>query len=548
MLGKLDAVYRFSRPDTWSVVFGPVPDSVQKTELAKTAQERPAARKINSAMVITVPLPSGHWMLWLLAEVPPVNELAAIMARLQDLSRGLDRLQASHATASANPHAPAMPGAVQDARTEDQLAGLMARLRNALGGVRYPKQAVAIGAILDLLVEEGVIDGGAVIEFKAKGAARHWLSDSRYRSHAAELRLVAQSLREPEPRSIVVPAVGEDAKDLEAALLARQFDAASLAFVLPALDVHGYGICAFGAKPDAVRILQAAVDMATLIVGPRSPSSVRRLWLQRGVLAAVLAATAIWLALPAPLVITASGEAAAADQALVTVPSDAFLKKVHVRSGDAVSAGSLIAEFDSPSLQNMLAEERLNATVEALNGQSAFAENRYADYQISVERLTIIETRVAQISDRIAALRIVATADGKVIEALPDNVTGAFVRTGEQVAAIQTTDAMRMTLSFARMDAHLIAPGMTGEVYFRGLAGRTYALRILTPATVRKDPQGQFDIIEAVAEVDAPQGVIAGMTGVASLDGPNSPRIVSYGRYAYEFIRKGTWIYLGLKF
>ncbi|MFM2390000.1 MAG: hypothetical protein RLZZ437_1555 [Pseudomonadota bacterium] len=548
MLGKLDAVYMFAQPDVWSVVFGPVPEAAQKAELAKTAQERPAARKINNAMVITVPLASGRWMLWLLSEIPPVNELAAVMARLQDLSRGLDRLQ-PHLAAMPESHAAlATDGGVQGAKTEDRLAGLMGRLRVGLGDARYPKQTVAIGALLDLLVEEGIVNGGAVIEFTAKGVARHWLSDNRYRSHAAELRLVAQSLRDTEPRSVVVPAVGEDAKDLEAALLARQFDATSLAFVVPAADVQGYGICAFGAKDDAVPLLQAAVDMASMIVGLRSPASVRRLWLRRGVLAAVLGATAIWLALPAPLAITASGEAAAADQALVTVPSDAFLKKVHVRAGDAVSNGSLIAELDSPSLQNMLAEERLNATVEALNGQAALAENRYADYQISVERLAIIETRIAQISDRIAALRIVAMADGRVIEALPDNVTGAFVRTGDRVAAIQTTDAMRMTLSFARMDARLITPGMTGEVYFRGLAGRTYALRILTPATVRKDPQGQFDIIEAVAEVEAPEGVIAGMTGVATLDGPDGPRIVSYGRYAYEFIRKGAWTYLGLKF
>ncbi|MGL5009580.1 MAG: hypothetical protein ACRC6I_06825 [Paracoccaceae bacterium] len=544
MLDKLEAVFQFERPDRWVVVFGRLPEADLLAELAKTAQARPSARKVQNGMVITVPLSPQRWMIWQLSEVPPVSDLAAVMARLQDLSRGLERLNGSGpvATLTATSSAP-----VAGAMAADKLASLTMRLRTALGGLRYPKQAAVAATLLDLLVEDGTISGGMLIEYAGSGVRRHWLSDSRYRSHTAEMRLVAQSARTEDDRVFVVHATGENAETLEAALLARQFDAESIAFLVPAAGAHGYGLCVFDVAEESLPLLRVANDLVTVIVAPRTPATEQRRWLRRGLTAAILAGVAVWLALPAPIAVTATGESVPVDLTVATVPSDAFLKTIHVRPGDLVTNGDILAEFDSPSLRDMLAEERLNATVEALSAQAALAENRYSDYQISTERLGIVNTRIDQINERIAALQIVATVDGKVIEAMPDSVTGAFARVGDQVAAIQTTDAMRMKLAFARMDARLVIPGMVGEVYFRGTAGRTYRLQILTPATVREDPQSRIEVIEAIAEIETPDGVIAGMSGVANLDGPQAPRIVSYGRYAYEFVRRGSWTYLGLK-
>jgi hypothetical protein len=545
MLDKLEAVIRFERPDTWVVVFGQAPDAALRAELAKTAQARPSARKLRDGMVISVPLGEDRWLLWQLSEVPPVSDLAAVMARLQDLSRGLERLLAEGAPVAGLPTPAGLAAPAPTAA--DGVAGLAARLRTVLNGQAKPKQALVAASLLDILVEHGAIDGGMLVEFTKTGIRRHWLSDSRYRSHAAEMRLVAKALRTSENRSLVVPASGEDAQFLEAALLARQFGSLNAVALLPATDTHGYGLFAFGAKDEALPLLAGALDLATILAPPRTPASERRRWLRRGLVWGILAALVVWLALPAPIAVTATGEATARDLIVVAMPSDGFLKKMHVRPGDRVAIGDVLAEFDSPSLRDMLAEEQLNATIETLSAQAALAENRYSDYQISTERLKIVTTRIAQISDRIAGLRIAATAEGEVIEAMPDSTTGAFARTGDKVAAIQTSDAMRMKLTFARLDARLVLPDMTGTAYFRGTAGRTFDLRVLTPATVIEDPRSGNEVIEAVAEIADPEGVIAGMSGVASLDGPRAPRIVSYGRYAYEFVRRVSWTSLGLK-
>ncbi len=547
MLDKLEAVLQFERPDTWVVVLGQAPDAALRADLAKSAQARPSARKLRDGMAISVPIGPDRWLLWLLSEVPPVSDLAAVMARLQDLSRGLERLLADGksgpAVVAQDPRASTTDGQAPG----DRVASLTAKLKTLLAGQAQPKQAFITASLLDLLVESGDIEGGMLAEFTKTGIRRHWLSDSRYRSHAAEMRLVAQGLRTTENRALVVPAVGESAEHLESALLARQFGSTTMVSLLPATDAHGYGLCVFGATEASLPLLSGALDLATILAPPRTGASQRRRWLRKGLVWGALGALAIWLALPAPIVVTASGEATARDLTIVAMPSDGFLKRIHVRPGDRVAKGDVLAEFDSPSLRDMLAEEQLNATVETLGAQAALAENRYSDYQIASERLKIITTRIAQISDRITSLRVAATVDGKVIEAMPDSVTGAFARTGDKIAAIQTSDAMRMKLTFARLDARLVLPDMSGTAYFRGTAGRTFDLRVLTPATVQEDPQTGAELIEAVAEITAPDGVIAGMSGVANLDGPRAPRIVSYGRYAYEFIRRVSWTSLGLK-
>ena len=553
MLDKLDSVIRYAAPDNWVAVFGPVPDKALRADLAKAAQARPSARKLRDGMAISVPIGPELWLFWLLAEVPPVSELAAVMSRLQDLSRGLQRLLDDGAPVAAERlvdeqrSAAARPAADGPRSAVEGVAGLTARLKTALGGQARPKQALVAASLLDLLVEAGAIEGGMLLEFTAKGVRRHWLSDSRYRSHAAELRLVAQGLRTAENRALVVRASGESAEHLDAALLARQFGSQTLAGLLPGTGSHGYGLCAFGAAEDSFTLLSGALDLATMLAPPRPLAAERRRWLRRGLIWALLAAAAIWLALPAPIAVTATGEAIAQDTTVLAMPSDGFLKQIHVRPGDRVARGDLLAEFDSPSLRDMLAEEQLNATVETLSAQAALAENRYSDYQISTERLKIVTTRIAQIADRIAGLSVLATVDGEVIEAMPDSITGAFARTGDRIVAIQTSDAMRMKLTFARLDARLVLPDMTGAAYFRGTAGQSFKLRVLTRATVREDPQTGTEAIEAIAEIADPQGVIAGMSGVANLDGPRAPRIVSYGRYAYEFIRKISWTSLGLK-
>lgn len=537
MLDKLEAVLRLSATGEWSVVFGDLPEAAVLTDLAAMAKARPAARKLSGGMAIAMPMSAGRWTIWLLSVVPPVSELAAIMSRLQELTSGLDRLEPTAAAA------PTLTGPTADA---GQTSDALSRLRKALPGASRPKIAILVSALLEQLVDSGVILGGAVIAYREDRQKKLWLSDARYRGHRKEIGMVAAAARGEAPLATIVEADSGGDDWLEASILARQFDADSVALVLPERSASGYGVIAFGAKD--LSALQLVSDLCAIVAPIRSRKLQRRRQIRFAVAAAVIGALAVWLALPAPVTVSTTGETVAADMSIVALPAAAFLKRVHVSTGQVIGKGQLVAEFDSPELQEALAEERLNATVETLSAQAALAENRYSDYQLSTERLAIVNTRISQIQDRIAALRVVAPVDGRIVEAVSDSITGAYFQTGQQIVAIQTSDAINMRLRVSRMDANLVRPDMAGRVYLRGLAERSFALTVLSPATVREDPQTRTETVEAMAEVIAPQGVIVGMSGFARLDGPTAPRIVGLGRYAMEFLREETWTILGLKF
>jgi multidrug efflux pump subunit AcrA (membrane-fusion protein) len=264
-------------------------------------------------------------------------------------------------------------------------------------------------------------------------------------------------------------------------------------------------------------------------------------------LAAVAVAGAVFLAQPAPVILTTVGTTLAEDVTLVTLPSDAFLTQMHVRVGDRVAQGDLLAEFRSRALDDALAEERLAASIEQLTAQAAFAENDIATFQLANQRLEIVQARIAQLAARQQELRMTAPTAGQVISAMSSNVAGLFGTTGQEVVQLQTTDAMRVAMELSRLDARMVAPDMTGTAYFRGLSQRNFNVTVLSPPSVSIDPNSGAERIVTAARVDEPQGLIVGMTGFLRLQGPDAPRIVGYGRYVAEFIREKSWTYLGLQ-
>lgn len=535
MLDRLASVLRLSGQDEVQPILGSLPDAASMVTLREMAQARPAARRIGKGLAISVPLGGSVWHIWILDYVPAVSELAGIMSRVQELSAGIHGLRAPVATA------PALPAAGP---------GVLARLNARMKSTGRAKPEALARMLLDDLVEQGHAAGGAVVLWQGAKANKVWVSDQRFRKSTDEIAAVMGALRQPTDRQLAIAANAPEGEVVEAAVLARQYDAPGLAIVAPAIGASGFGILAFGSAQSDLPALAQAQQILQFSAPPRAVDAQRRRRTRQIMLGLAFLALAVYLAQPAPLVVTVTGTTMGAEVTVAALPSDAYLRKMHVRVGDQVTQGALLAEFYSPALQEAQAEELLNASIEQLNGQSALAENNYAAYQISTQRLEIAQTRLAQIAERQARLQVLAPATGRVISAMPDSLTGNYAPTGEEVAAIQTSSAMRMRLETTRMDARLIGADMRGQVYFRGLTGEAYGLRVLTPAMLRVDAQTGAEHVEALAEID--QGdtarLIVGMAGFARLEGPEAPRIVGVTRYVTEFIRVKAWTYLGLRF
>ena len=536
MLDKLSAVLRLSPDGDWALIMGQMPSPQELAKLKEMAQPKPAARKFAGGLAVTAPLASGGWDFWVLSVVPGVSELPALMSRLQDLSRGVDNLRA-----------PASQEALAPPKSSGAAAGLISKLAARVGAAPKIKPKALAPMLLDTLIELGHAESGAILKWAGKGKPKVWLSDERLYGKTDELRAICSAMRQDKPRNELIDASDPGEDSVEIAVLTRSIASKAAVVVLPAEGTPGYGLIAFGGTGMDSAALNAAIDVMHLkFPASRVPHSGMKT-VRRVGFAAIFAGLAVFLVQPAPTILTTVGSTVAADVTSITLPSDAYLTKMHVRVGDEVRAGDLIAEFTSRTLEERLAEERLSASVEQLTAQAAMAENDFGTFQLANQRLEIAQARIDQIVARQQELIVKAPVSGHVISAMASNVTGLFARLGEEVAQLQTSDAMGVRMELSRMDARLVTPGMTGTAYFRGLSQQSFDVAVTEPPSLYVDPNDGRSIIESKANVAAPDGLIVGMTGFLRLEGPQAPRYVGYSRFVAEFIREKSWTYLGLR-
>lgn len=534
MLDKLSAVLNLSAEGDWSSIMGDVPSAEGLATLAPMAQQRPAARKFAGGIAITVPLTTGGWHFWLLSAVIGVSELPGAMARLQDLSKGIAGLNVARTPATI------------PASSLDGTAALIAKVAARTESAKTIKPKALAPLLLDSLIEQGLMESGAVVKWTGRRRPKVWLSDERLYSKTDEILAICRAMQDTTPQQRLIAADDADEDTVEMAVLTRSLNNKAAAVVLPPQGKRGYGIICFGNANLDIRPLAAAVDLLHLKfpvarTQPKPMRIVRRL-----ATAAALAGGVYFLAQPAPTILTAVGTTVAADVTVVTLPSDAYLTRMHVRVGDTVAAGDVLGEFSSRTLEDAIAEERLNASVEQLTAQAAMAENNYGTFQLANQRLEIAQTRIDQLVARKAALNVVAPTDGHVIFAMSDTVSGLFAQTGREVVQLQTSPDMQVRLELSRMDARLIKPGMDGTAYFRGLSQKSFDVAIAAQPAAVTDPETGETRIESKADVASADGLIVGMTGFLRLNGPDAPRYVSYSRYVAEFVREKSWTYLGL--
>ena len=139
-------------------------------------------------------------------------------------------------------------------------------------------------------------------------------------------------------------------------------------------------------------------------------------------------------------------------------------------------------------------------------------------------------------------------AASDVIAALPQSATGAAHPAGTPVVEVQRGNRFLIRLTPSRVDARRISVGMSGHVYFRGLAETDFAVNVVSPPAVAVAQDGT-ETLEALAEVKGENTdmILSGLAGYARLDGTPAPRLFGMAHYVTEYIRVQAWKFLGLR-
>jgi multidrug efflux pump subunit AcrA (membrane-fusion protein) len=325
---------------------------------------------------------------------------------------------------------------------------------------------------------------------------------------------------------------------------AARFDALTVRHIeIVAQELAPLLLLKFGRRRSAWQRLRGALGLnAALDKG-------QRLTLVFGAMAAIGALAAL-LASSWTFQVSAPTRLEGQVQRAVVAPVDGFLKSVHVRAGDSVREGQLLAE---------LSDEDLRLERRRWESEVARYENTYAEAQAKADRtqLVIADARVAEsraqlalVDQQLARTQLLAPFDALVIKGDLSQQLGAPVKRGDLLLTLTPSRDVRVMLEIDERDVGHVKPGAKGAVTLSALPDRSFPLVIERVMPVARAEPGR-NLFEAEARMDAAAAAAAsgslrpGLQGMARVDAGQHPLVWLVSHRVLDWLRLQWWSWVG---
>ncbi len=186
------------------------------------------------------------------------------------------------------------------------------------------------------------------------------------------------------------------------------------------------------------------------------------------VAATVATAAAVALAwVPWPGEVTAPAIVEYTDLSIVRSGTAGFVAHVHVRDGQQVAAGDLLAELRNDELELELRDLELQAAQAELLHRTALNERDAGRAQIVLRNQQALAERLQELREKHAHLRVHAPVPGRVVARHLKHLTDTYVSEGTELLAIGDERWKELRLSIAHDEVADILPLVGEQVRFR---------------------------------------------------------------------------------
>jgi RND family efflux transporter MFP subunit len=248
------------------------------------------------------------------------------------------------------------------------------------------------------------------------------------------------------------------------------------------------------------------------------------------------------LFVPVQYNVSAPAHLEGAIQRSLVAPESGFLKQSHVRPGDTVKAGQLLAELEDQELQleKRKWESELSQNENAYGASLADADR--AQLVINQSKADEARTELALTEQKLTRSHILAPFDGIIIKGDLRQSLGAPVQRGDVLLTISPVDAFRLMIEVDEREVAFVRPQQEGRVALVSLPDRALAFKIerITPVATTKEGRNFFEV-EATL-VNKPQNYLRpGLEGVAKIDVGQRPFIWIWTHRVLDTIRLALW-------
>jgi multidrug efflux pump subunit AcrA (membrane-fusion protein) len=258
------------------------------------------------------------------------------------------------------------------------------------------------------------------------------------------------------------------------------------------------------------------------------------------------AATALIVAgaaalLPVDYRVGAPARVEGAVQRTLVAPADGFLRELHVRPGDRVSAGQALADLaqDDLKLEQRKWGSELNQHENA--AAAALARSDRAQFVVSQARAEEARAQFDLASSQLARTRIVAPFDGVIIAGDLTQSLGAPVKRGETLMMIAPEQKFRLVVEVDERDIADIRVGQSGRLVLGAFMGRKLDFKVarVTPMATARDGRNFFEVEGDLDDVG--EALRPGLQGVARIEAGRHPMAWIWSRHAVNWLRLTAW-------
>jgi hypothetical protein len=205
-------------------------------------------------------------------------------------------------------------------------------------------------------------------------------------------------------------------------------------------------------------------------------------------------------------------------QQAAVAPFNGYVREAHVRPGDVVERGALLATLDDRELR--LERLKLAGQQEELSKQlrSAMAEHNNAQLQVFSAQLEQVRAQLARVEDQLARTRVTAPFDGIVVSGDLTQSLGAPLERGAVMYEVAPLTSFRVMLKVDERDIADVSVRQHGNLLLSAFphAPIPFTVEKITPVSTAKEGRNFFQV-EAKLAQEEPR-LRPGMEGVGKIE------------------------------
>ncbi len=282
------------------------------------------------------------------------------------------------------------------------------------------------------------------------------------------------------------------------------------------------------------RLLGTLLEAARTLTGPGN------LGVKAGA-GAGLVALAILALVPMSYRVGAPARVEGAIQRVLVAPADGFLRELHVRPGDHVTQGQVLAELGQDDLRLEQRKWGSELAQHENTAAAALARSDRAQYVISQARAEEARAQLDLASQQLERARIVAPFAGVVIAGDLTQSLGAPVQRGETLLTIAPDQQFRLLIEVDERDITDVGMAANGSLVLGALIGRSLPFEVvrMTPMASNRDGRNFFEVEGRFS--GTPTDLRPGLQGVAKIDAGQRSLAWSWTHRFFDWLRLTLW-------